>query len=79
MEKTLHLMTITPFLCNICHFVNAAGEIIGYVKHSDSSEVHEESDMIGIESIKPPLIGEHIFQGDERKEKLSFFHPCILV
>ena len=45
-EKTLHLMIIIHILCNVCHLVNAAGEIIGYVKHSDTSEVHEESDMI---------------------------------
>ena len=46
MEKTLHLMIIIPLLYYVCHLVNAAGEIVGYVKHSDSREVHEESDMI---------------------------------
>ena len=38
-ENTLHLMTIISLFGNICHFVNVVGEIIGYVKHSDSSEV----------------------------------------
>lgn len=47
-EKTFHLMSIISLLGNICYFVNATGEIIGYVKNSDSSEVHEEPDMIGI-------------------------------
>ena len=42
----------------MCHLFNAAGEIVGYVKHSDSSELHEESDMIWIESRKPPFTGE---------------------
>ena len=46
MEKTLHLMIIIPLLYNICHLFNVAREIVGYVKNSDSSEVHEESDMI---------------------------------
>ena len=45
-KKTLHLMIIIPILYNVCHVVNAAGEIVGYVNHSDSSEVHEELDMI---------------------------------
>ena len=44
--EILHLMIIIPLLYNVCHLVNAAGEIVGYVKNSDSSEVHEESDMI---------------------------------
>ena len=46
MENTLHLMIIIPLLYNVCHLVNTAGEIVRYVKHYDSSEVHEESDMI---------------------------------
>ena len=45
-KETQHLMIIIPVLCIIFHLINAAGEIIGYVKHSDSSEVHEESDMV---------------------------------
>ena len=45
-EKTLHLMIIIPLLYNVFHLVNVVGEIVGYVKHPDSSEVHEELDMI---------------------------------
>ena len=45
-KNTLHLMIIIPLLYNVCHLVNTAGEIVRYVKHYDSSEVHEESDMI---------------------------------
>ena len=44
-KDTLHLMIIISLLGNECHFINAPGEIIGYVKHSDPSEVHEELDM----------------------------------
>ena len=54
---------IISLLGNKFHFINAPGEIIGYVKHSNPSEVHEEPDMIGIESIKPSLTGE-IFHDD---------------
>ena len=46
MKKTLHLMIIIPLLYNVCHIVNTVREIVRYVKHSDSSEVHEESYMI---------------------------------
>ena len=38
MEKTLHLMIIIPLLNNMYHLFNASGEIVGDVKHSDSSE-----------------------------------------
>ena len=62
-ENTLHLMTIIPFLYNVSHLVNVAEEKIGYVKHSDASEMHEKPDMIGIESRKPPLTGE-VFHDD---------------
>ena len=41
-----YFMIIIPLLYNVCHLVNAAREIVRYVKHSDSSEVHEESDTI---------------------------------
>ena len=51
-------------------FFNATREIIGYVKHSDSSEVHEEPDMIGIESRKPPLTGE-VFHDDFHHGNIS--------
>ena len=46
MEKTLHLMIVIPLLYNVFHFFSVAGEIVGYVKHSDSSEVHEDSNMV---------------------------------
>ena len=46
MGKTLHLMIIIPFFHNECHLFNAAEEIVRYVKHSESSEVHEELDMV---------------------------------
>ena len=45
-KNTLHLITIIPFLYNLCHIVNVLREIVGYVKHFDSSEVDEESDVI---------------------------------
>ena len=45
-EKTLHLMIVIPLLCNVCHLVNATREEIGYVKHSNSSEIHKKTDMI---------------------------------
>ena len=47
-KETLHLMIIIPLLCNVCHIFNVMGEEIGYVKHSNSSEVDEELDMIRI-------------------------------
>ena len=46
MEKTLYLMIIIPLLHNECHLVNVVEEIVRYVKHSDSIEVNEESDMV---------------------------------
>ena len=45
-KETLHLMIIIPLLCNVCHLFNVVGEEIGYVKHSDSSEMHKKLDMI---------------------------------
>ena len=45
-KNTLHLIIIIPAFYNVCHLVNVVGEIVGYVKHFDSSEVHEESDMV---------------------------------
>ena len=62
-EEILHLMIIIPLLYNVCHLVNVVEEIVRYVKHSESSEVHEEPDMIRIESRKPPLTGE-VFRND---------------
>ena len=88
-EGTLRLMIVISLLENEFHFIKASGEIIGYVKHSDPNEVHEEPDMIGIESRKPSLTGE-VFHDDfhhgdifvkevgERKNHL-FFHSCTLV
>ena len=62
-EETLHLMIIISLLGNKFHLINATVEIIGYLKHSNPSEVHEETDMIGIESRKPSLTGE-VFHDD---------------
>ena len=62
-KETLHLMIIISLLGNKCQLINAPEEIIGYVKNSNSSEVHEELDMLGIESRKPSLIGE-VFHDD---------------
>ena len=45
-KKTLNVVIIIALLYSICHCFNVVGEIVRYVKHSDSSEVHEESDMI---------------------------------
>ena len=45
-KHTLHLMIIIHILYNVCHLFNAAGEIVRFVKNSDSSEVHEDLDMI---------------------------------
>ena len=45
-KNTLHLMIIIPLLYNVCHLVNTAGEIVRYVKHYDSSEMHKKLDMI---------------------------------
>ena len=45
MENNLHLMIIIPILYYVCHLVNVSEEIVGYVKHYNSIEVHEELDM----------------------------------
>ena len=46
MENIFHLMIIVPLFYNVCHLVNVVGEIVGYVKYPDPSEMHEELDMI---------------------------------
>ena len=45
-KDSLHLMIIISLLCNVCHLVNVAREKIGYVKYSDSSDMHKKPDMI---------------------------------
>ena len=40
-KETVHLVLRFSFLDNICHRVNASKEIIRYVEHPDSCEVHE--------------------------------------
>ena len=69
-EETLHLMIIISLLGNKCHFINALEEVIGYMKHSNPNEVHEESDMIGIEPRKPSLMGE-VFHEDFHRGDIS--------
>ena len=62
-KHTFHLMIIISLLGNKFHLINALVEIIRYMKHSNPSEVHEEPNMIGIESRKPSLTGE-VFHDD---------------
>ena len=56
-------MIIISLLGDKFHLINALVEIIRYMKHSNPSEVHEEPNMIGIESRKPSLTGE-VFHDD---------------
>ena len=50
MEYASHLMFIFLLLGNVCHLIYTPKKIIGHVKHPYHSEMHQELDVIGIET-----------------------------
>ena len=47
-KNIIHLVLRFSPLDHICHIVNALEEVIRYVDHPDSCEVHEWPDMISV-------------------------------
>lgn len=82
MKEIVHLLLI-PFSLNcVCHFLNAHEQIISNIEHFDSCEVHEQSDMVGVESGKSAFTSELLHNDfhygsmcikkvDEREESFS--------
>ena len=54
----MHLLRVTPPPENIRHLHNSPIEIVGKVKHLNPYEMHEVSDMVGIEPGVSHLTGE---------------------
>ena len=63
MEQTLHLLGIVPSPNNKIHLVNIPIKVVGKMKHLDPSEMHEQYNMVGVESKVPSLIGK-VFHDD---------------
>ena len=59
----MNLLGITPPPDNRRHLVNTHVEVVGRMKHLDPSEMHEQSNMVGVESRVPSLTGK-LFNDD---------------
>ena len=57
-KYTLHLLGRTPSPDNIRNYFPTSTEVVGKFEHLNPCEMHEESNMVGINPVVPPLTGE---------------------
>ena len=60
MKYILHFLIVISILHNVSHLINAMEKIIRQMQHSNSSEMHEKTNMIWVEVGNPSLTSEII-------------------